>query len=64
MTVATRHLAAADVGLIGLLETILGPLWVWIVFTEQPSDATLLGGAIILTALVANEVVGLRRRVG
>lgn len=64
MTIATRHLAAADVGLIGLLETILGPLWVWIFFAERPSDATLTGGAIILAALVANEVVGLRRRVG
>ncbi len=63
MTIATRHLAAADVGLIGLLETILGPLWVWLLFAERPSNATLLGGAIILAALVANEVVGLRRRV-
>ncbi|MBL8834319.1 MAG: DMT family transporter [Rhodospirillales bacterium] len=64
MTIATRHLSAADVGLLALLETMLGPLWVWLVFAERPSDATLLGGAIILGALVANEVVGLRRRVG
>ena len=64
MTIATRHLNAADVGLIALLETTLGPLWVWIFFAEQPSNATLLGGAIILAALVANEAVGLRRRVG
>ncbi len=64
MTIAARHLSAADVGLIALLETTLGPLWVWIFFAERPSDATLLGGAIILGALVANEVVGLRRRVG
>jgi drug/metabolite transporter (DMT)-like permease len=64
MTIATRNLSAADVGLIALLETTLGPLWVWIFFAERPSDATLLGGAIILAALVANEAVGLRRRVG
>ncbi|MBI3504720.1 MAG: DMT family transporter [Proteobacteria bacterium] len=64
MTIATRHLNAADVGLIALLETTLGPLWVWIFFAERPSDATLIGGAIILGALVANEAVGLRRRVG
>ena len=64
MTVATRHLPAAQVGLIALLETTLGPLWVWLVFAERPGDATLLGGAIILAALVANEAVGLRRRVG
>ncbi len=64
MTIATRHLNAADVGLIALLETTLGPLWVWIFFAERPSNATLIGGAIILAALVANEAVGLRRRVG
>jgi drug/metabolite transporter (DMT)-like permease len=64
MTVATRNLSAADVGLIALLETTLGPLWVWIFHAERPADSTLVGGAIVLAALVANEVVGLRRRVG
>ncbi|MBI1244156.1 MAG: EamA family transporter [Alphaproteobacteria bacterium] len=64
MTVATRNLSAADVGLIALLETTLGPFWVWLFYAERPADSTLLGGAIVLGALVANEVVGLRRRVG
>jgi drug/metabolite transporter (DMT)-like permease len=56
MTLATRRLHAAQVGLIALLETTLGPLWVWLVFAERPGDATLVGGAIVVGALVANEL--------
>jgi drug/metabolite transporter (DMT)-like permease len=61
MTLATKYLAAAQVGLIALLETTLGPLWVWIVYTEQPSGPTLLGGGIILAALLANELWAAKR---
>jgi drug/metabolite transporter (DMT)-like permease len=56
MTMAARHLRAAQVGLIALLETTLGPFWVWLVYSEEPSAATLLGGGIVLAALLANEL--------
>jgi drug/metabolite transporter, DME family len=56
LTMATRHLPLAQVGLIALLETTLGPFWVWLAYGEAPSAATLLGGAIILGALLANEL--------
>ena len=54
-----RLIPAAESSLIGMLETVLGPLWVWLVLNERPGAATLMGGALILTALVANTVVDL-----
>jgi drug/metabolite transporter (DMT)-like permease len=54
-----RWLPAATSSLIGLLETVLGPLWVWLVLSERPEAATLAGGALILAALLANTLVDL-----
>ena len=54
-TAASRHLAATELGLLALLEPILGPLWVWAFMGEAPGRAALTGGAIVLSAVVANE---------
>ncbi len=54
-TAASRHLSATELGLLALLEPILGPLWVWALMSEAPGHAALAGGAIVLTAVVANE---------
>lgn len=62
MTVATRHLRAAEVGLITLLETILGPIWVWLGVGERPTDPALVGASIVVGALLANELFGLIRK--
>ena len=51
ITLGPRYLPAPEVGLIMLLETLLGPLWVWLVIREVPSIETLIGGAMILAAL-------------
>jgi drug/metabolite transporter (DMT)-like permease len=51
-TVGARLIPAAQVGLITLLEVVLGPLWVWIALDEQPSTLTLVGGAIVVVAIV------------
>jgi drug/metabolite transporter (DMT)-like permease len=59
MTRAVRYLRATEVGLLSLLETILGPLWTWIGVGETPAAMTLVGGAIVVSALVANELAGL-----
>jgi len=56
-----RLLPAAETSLIGMLETVLGPIWVWIVLGERPGDAALAGGALILGALLANTLVDLLR---
>jgi drug/metabolite transporter (DMT)-like permease len=56
MVQVTRHLAAQETALLSLLEVLFGPLWVWLAFSERPSNATLQGGLIILCALIANEL--------
>jgi drug/metabolite transporter (DMT)-like permease len=61
MTLAAPHLSAAEIGLLSLLETILGPLWVWMGIGERPSESALLGGMIVISALVVNTLAGLRR---
>src|SRR5207253_917165 len=52
LTIGARLIPAAEVALITLLEIVLGPLWVWIFLSEQPSATTLAGGAIVLAAVV------------
>ncbi len=49
-----RLLPAPVAALIGTLEPVLGPIWVWLVHSELPSQRTLIGGAIVVTALVAH----------
>ncbi|PYN57106.1 MAG: EamA family transporter [Candidatus Rokuibacteriota bacterium] len=58
-TAGARLIPAAESSLIGMLETVLGPLWVWLVLSERPGAASLAGGALILAALLANTVVDL-----
>jgi drug/metabolite transporter (DMT)-like permease len=52
LTVGARLIPAAQVGLITLLEVVLGPLWVWLAMDERPSTLTLVGGAIVIVAIV------------
>jgi len=61
LVMASRVLLAPEMALIGLLEVVLGPLWAWLGAGEVPARATLSGGAIVLGALVLNEVVAFRR---
>jgi drug/metabolite transporter (DMT)-like permease len=51
LTIGARLIPAAEVGLITLLEIVLGPLWVWIFLGEQPGTATVVGGVIVLGAV-------------
>jgi drug/metabolite transporter (DMT)-like permease len=52
LTIGGRLIPAGEVALITLLEIVLGPLWVWIALSEQPSTATILGGAVDLAAVL------------
>jgi drug/metabolite transporter (DMT)-like permease len=52
LTVGARLIPAAQVGLITLLEVVLGPLWVWLALDERPSTLTLVGGTIVIVAIV------------
>jgi drug/metabolite transporter (DMT)-like permease len=52
LSLGARLIPAAEVALITLLEIVLGPLWVWIALSERPGNATLVGGAIVLGAVL------------
>jgi drug/metabolite transporter (DMT)-like permease len=56
MTAASKHLAATELGLLALLEPILGPLWVWALMGEHPGAAALAGGVAVLSAVLANQL--------
>ncbi len=59
MTRAARHITAVEVSLLALLETILGPLWVWVGVGERPSDLAIVGGLLVVGSLALNELLGL-----
>jgi drug/metabolite transporter (DMT)-like permease len=52
LTVGARLIPAAEVALITLLEIVLGPLWVWIVLAERPALIVIVGGVVVLLAVV------------
>jgi drug/metabolite transporter (DMT)-like permease len=62
MILAAPALAAAEIGLLAVLETIFGTFSTWLVVGERPGAMALLGGAIVIVALVINELFGLRAR--
>ena len=51
VTIAPRFIPAEEVNLFFLMETILGPIWVWLVIKEQPSLETIIGGTIIIVTI-------------
>ncbi len=55
-----RMLPAAVAALVGVLEPVLGPIWVWLVHGEVPDNRTLLGGAVVFAALLAHLAIELR----
>jgi len=61
LTLAVPHLSAAEIGLLSLLETTLGPVWVWLGIGEQPSEPALFGGVIVITSSLVNEIAGTQR---
>jgi drug/metabolite transporter (DMT)-like permease len=56
LVLASRVLYAPEIALLGLLEVVLGPLWAWLGAGEVPARATVAGGAIVLGALIVNEL--------
>lgn len=61
LVIGPRYLPAPEVSLLMLLEAVFGPILVWIVLTEYPGDRTLIGGAIMLTALSVSSVLANRK---
>jgi drug/metabolite transporter (DMT)-like permease len=62
MTIASRHLTAAEIGLISILEIIFGTLAVWLVVGERPDRAALAGGLIVIAALATDQMLAMRQR--
>ena len=60
MMAAVRFLSSAEIGLLSILEIVFGTLSVWVLIGERPSQAALIGGAIVIGALGANHIAGLR----
>jgi drug/metabolite transporter (DMT)-like permease len=63
LVAAARHLSATEISLLALLEVLFGPVWAWLGAGEVPSSTTVYGGALVLGALVFNELA-LKRRAG
>jgi drug/metabolite transporter (DMT)-like permease len=64
LSIAPRTLSGAEVSLITLLETPLGPFFVFLWFGETPGPWTLAGGALLFSTLVLHEAAGMRDRQG
>jgi len=60
MFLGPRYIPAPEVGLLLLLESILGPVWVWLALGEEPGVSTLLGGAIVISTLAVNTIWALK----
>ncbi len=60
MVRAAKRLSAPEVSLLALLEVLLGPLWTWLGAGEVPARETLIGGAVVMLALVFNELAAMR----
>lgn len=59
-TAGARLIPVAEASLIAVLESVLGPVWVWLFVGEMPAAAALMGGAIVLAALVVHTALDLR----
>lgn len=60
-TIGARLIPVAEASLIAVLESVLGPLWVWLALGERPPFLALGGGVLILLALVTHMAADLAR---
>jgi drug/metabolite transporter (DMT)-like permease len=61
VTIAPRFIPAEEVNLFFLLETIIGPFWVWLVINEQPSIETIQGGIVIILTIAIHSFLKLKK---
>ena len=57
-----KLISAPEVSLIMLLETVLGPYWVWLVLSERMPQQTFIGGGLVVTAILVNAWLGFRSK--
>ena len=61
LTLGPRYLPAPEAAMLILLETVLGPLWVWLVISEQPDANTFIGGTIVVGTLFLHALWRMRQ---
>ncbi len=60
VVLGTRHIPAAQVGLLAMVEPVLAPIWVWMGVGEVPGLATIVGGAIIFLAITIDGILSIK----
>lgn len=60
LLLAVRYVSSAEIALLSVLEIVFGTVSVWLLIGERPTQAALVGGSVVIGALVANQIVGLR----
>ena len=61
LTLAPRYMPAHEVELFFVLETTLGPFWVWLFINEQPSSKTIIGGILIILTIFIHTILELKK---
>mgnify|MGYP003324230527 CR=1 FL=1 len=61
LTLAPRYIPAYEVEIFFVLETILGPIWVWLIIKEQPSVQTIIGGIVIIITIALHSFLALKK---
>ena len=61
VTIAPRFIPAEEVNLFFLLETIIGPIWVWLIINEKPSLEALQGGLVIIVTIAIHSFLKLKK---
>tara|TARA_X000001036_G_scaffold427231_1_gene455588 strand:+ start:456 stop:1316 length:861 start_codon:yes stop_codon:yes gene_type:complete len=61
VTIAPRFIPAEEVNLFFLLETVIGPIWVWFIIKEQPSMEVLQGGMVIITTIAIHSYLKIKK---
>jgi len=62
LTLGPRYISATEVSLLILLESVFAPVLAWLVLSEIPAHSTILGGVLILSALVGHNIILFRQR--
>ncbi|MEM7425682.1 MAG: DMT family transporter [Pseudomonadota bacterium] len=60
ITWASRYIPAAEVTLLALVETVLGPIWAWLFVNEVPASTTLIGGGVVIVSVALYAILTLR----
>lgn len=60
LTIGPKYISAPEVSLLLPIETVLGPFLIWLVLGEQPTNAALIGGAVVIIALTTHSLLSLR----